>query len=232
MPFTLPHVLLGCLGLAALHILYQYITVNRRHRQSIEKFCCTAPARYPHKDPLFGLDMLWATFLAVKSRCYLEQVRSLYQQIGNTFSSHSLGSSYIHTNEPDNIQAVLSTNFKDYFISPGRKAAFLPLLGQSILISDGVRWDRSRALLRPGFTRSQVGDLLMFEEHVNNLIQALPRDGSVVDLSEYFFRLASDVTTDFMFGESIGSLLRINSFAVGLHGSSSQSSRWLCIKMA
>lgn len=36
--------------------------------------------------------------------------------------------------------------------------------------------------------RSQVGDIATFEKHVSNLIEAVPRDGSTVDLSELFFR--------------------------------------------
>ena len=208
----LVRIFLGSLVLATFYLLYQYVAIKLKRRALVEKFNCKPPAKYPHKDPFFGLDMLWDMILAVKSKSYLDRVRRLYQENGNTFSSHSLTSS-VHTIEPDNIKAVLSSNFKDYGISPARKEAFLPLLGQSIIISDGTQWEHSRAFLRPSFVRSQVGDLAMFEGHMNNFIGAIPRDGSEVDLGILFFRLTADVTTDFMFGESIESLLQSQSFS-------------------
>ena len=42
-------------------------------------------------------------------------------------------------------------------------------------------------MLRPNFVRSQVADLDMFEVHIKDLIKAIPRDGSNVDLAELFF---------------------------------------------
>ncbi|KAG4429827.1 hypothetical protein IFR05_014689 [Cadophora sp. M221] len=40
----------------------------------------------------------------------------------------------------------------------------------------------------------------------DNLLNAIPREGGVIDLQPLFFRLALDVTTEFLFGESIESL--------------------------
>lgn len=46
----------------------------------------------------------------------------------------------------------------------------------------------------------------MFEKHVGHLIQAIPRDGSTVDLQGLFFRFSLDVATDLLFGESTNTL--------------------------
>lgn len=215
MAFTISPVvqlLLCSVTLYTLYFLYQRTTTILNRRKFVQKHGCKAPAKYPHKDPVFGLDMLWGTIRAVKSKSYMARIRHLHQQSGNTYSSHYLLSPIIHTIEPDNLKAVLSTNFKDYGISPARKEAFLPLFGQSILVSDGALWEHSRGLLRPSFARSQVGDLAMFDGHVTNLLKSIPRDGSVVDLGDLFFGLTADVITDFMFGESIGSLTQPDSF--------------------
>ncbi len=215
MAFTISPVvqlLLCSITLYTLYFLYQRTTTILNRRKFVQKHACKAPAKYPHKDPVFGLDMLWGTIRAVKSKSYMARIRHLHQQNGNTYSSHYLLSPIIHTIEPDNLKAVLSTNFKDYGISPARKEAFLPLFGQSILVSDGALWEHSRGLLRPSFARSQVGDLAMFDGHVTNLLKSIPRDGSVVDLGDLFFGLTADVITDFMFGESIGSLTQPDSF--------------------
>ena len=57
-------------------------------------------------------------------------------------------------------------------------------------------------MLRPNFVRSQYGDIQMFERHVQNLIQAVPRDRSTVDLQDIFFRMTLDIATEFLFGHS------------------------------
>ena len=76
------------------------------------------------------------------------------------------------------------------------------MLGIGIFTTDGQEWHHSRELLRPNFNRSQVRDLDSFEVHIANLISAIPRDGSAVDLQELFFRLTIDSATEFLFGES------------------------------
>ena len=111
------------------------------------------------------------------------------------------------TIEPENIKAILSTNFKVWAMGDRRKAAFSPLLGKGIFSVDGAAWQHSRDLLRPNFVRSQVGDLDTFEVHVNHLLDMIPRDGSTIDLSDLFFRLTMDSATEFLFGESTNSLL-------------------------
>jgi cytochrome P450 len=62
-------------------------------------------------------------------------------------------------------------------------------------------------MLRPNFTRSQVGDLPTFEKHVTHLIDAIPRNGDTVDLQELFFSLTIDSATEFLFGRSCNSLI-------------------------
>ncbi|MCJ1312504.1 hypothetical protein MMC25_006178 [Agyrium rufum] len=52
----------------------------------------------------------------------------------------------------------------------------------------------------------------MLERHVTNLIQAISRDGSTADLGDLFLRMTADVTTDFMFGESVQLLAHPESF--------------------
>lgn len=56
-----------------------------------------------------------------------------------------------------------------------------------------------------------MADLARFEVHLQHLIQAIPCDGFTIDLATLFFRLTQDVATDFMFGESIESLLHPDS---------------------
>ena len=61
-------------------------------------------------------------------------------------------------------------------------------------------------MLRPNFVRTQIGDVEMFEKHVEHLIQAIPKDGSQVDLQALFFQFSLDAATDLLFGESTNTL--------------------------
>lgn len=86
-------------------------------------------------------------------------------------------------------------------------------------------------MLRPNFSRTQVGDLPTFERHVAHLIGAIPRDGSTVDLSDLFFRLTIDSATEFLFGSSTESLTKGSSRGFAEAFASSQDhiahmSRW------
>lgn len=105
------------------------------------------------------------------------------------------------------MKTILATNFKDYSLGKRRAEAFIPVFGHGIFDTDGAAWERSRAMIRPNFTRSQVADLDTFETHISHLINAIPRDGSTIDLQELFFSLTMDSATEFLFGMSTNTLI-------------------------
>ncbi len=69
-------------------------------------------------------------------------------------------------------------------------------------------------MIRPQFTRDQVSDLDLAENHVQNMMSLLePLIGAdgwtpTIDLLPYFFRLTMDSATEFLFGESVNSQLQ------------------------
>ena len=101
---------------------------------------------------------------------------------------------------------MLSTKFHDFELTPRRIDAVVPSLGHGIFASNGAAWERSRALIRPSFTKTQVADLDTFETHIQHFISAIPRDGSTVDLQPLFFSLTMDSATEFLFGRSTACL--------------------------
>lgn len=206
--------LLGGLLLVASYLITLRMTTARARQKNIKQYGCEAPSKLPSKDPFFGIDTIYDALRAVSSKTFLSQKRAHYECYGNTFSSRLSTLSVISTIEPENIKTILSTAFKDFVVGAPRRNAFSPVIANSILISDGKQWEHSRAFLRPSFARSQVGDLSTLEAHVENLIRAIPRDGSTIDLADLFLRYTADVTTDFMFGESINSLSQTESFRV------------------
>ena len=114
--------------------------------------------------------------------------------------------STIITTEPENIKMILATDFKSYSLGDHRKKIMIPLLGEGIFTTDGAAWQHSRDMLRPSFVRTQVGDIDLFEKHVRNVIRAIPKNGSVVDLHDVFFKMSLDIASEFLFGESTGML--------------------------
>ena len=103
------------------------------------------------------------------------------------------------TNEPDNVKAMLSTQFDDWPIGGTRLQTTTLALGpHSIFSENGAEWARARALIRPSFVRNQIADLECTDRHVDNFLRRLPRDGSAVDLQTLLYMFTMDVSTDFM----------------------------------
>ena len=143
---------------------------------------------------------------AFRAHEVLDLTVSVFRELGPTFETTMLGRTFRVTIEPENLKHILSLQFKNFSIGKQRIAAFGSLLGEGIFTTEGESWAHSREMLRPNFVRSQVGDLASLQQHVDHLIQAIPRDGSTVDLSPLFFKLTMDSASEFLFGESTNML--------------------------
>jgi len=199
-------VTLSLLALTSLYTLYHLtlylITTHRRNLISRKHGCKPIPS-YPHKEPIFGLDIFLENSRLMKTGGFMEAVQARYHRLNTyTYTQLFLGDRVINTAEPENIKAVLATQFKEFELPPRRKNAFRPTFGHGIFTTDGKEWEASRALLRPNFTRSQVGDLETFEGHIGKLIERIPKGGETVDLQQLFFMLTMDSATEFLFGTS------------------------------
>ena len=80
------------------------------------------------------------------------------------------------------------------------------MFGDGIFTQEGAAWKHSRELLRPQLVHRQYENLELFAEPIDDLLNALPQVGGVVNLQPLFFRFTLDITTAFLFGESIHSL--------------------------
>lgn len=204
--------LLGGFILISVYVLSSRLSAARARNLLIRQHGCGAIPTRRFKDPFFALDGILEAVGHVKSHTFLDFNRQQYQEHGKTFASRIGPQKTIGTVEPENFKAILSTNFKDYEVGSPRRNAFGPALGNSILLVDGAAWEHSRALLRPSFNRNQISDLQVIEAHVQALVNAIPKDGTTVDLQALFHLFTADVTTDFLFGESIQSLSKPHAF--------------------
>jgi len=187
---------------------YTYALIKRFYvrRQFAHDHGCQPVASSLSIDPFLGLDTIPGTIRAFRQHKLLESSHERFRVYGNTLTVKELHRSAILTVEPENIKTILSLKFKDYGISH-RLEPFKPLLGKGIFDTDGDHWAASRALIRPSFTRDQVADLTSLESLFQDLLILLPRDGkTVVDLQDLFFSYTIDSATEFLFGQSVGTL--------------------------
>ena len=185
---------------------------ERRAAAKARKLGCREPPRQRHKLP-FGIDVVRSMFKADRDKMIPAALSERFQAVDAWTYCDALlgGTTFFMTADPQNIQAILATQFHDFALGERRRGVFAPLLGQGIFTQDGRDWEHSRAMLRPQFVRDQVSDLHLEEEHLLNLMRALPvgPDGwtSEADLQVLFFRLTLDSATEFLFGKSVNSQL-------------------------
>lgn len=126
------------------------------------------------------------------------------------------------TADPDNIKAILATQFHDFGKGAQFHEEWSDFLGDSIFTTDGAQWHNSRQLIRPQFTRDRVSDLHCFEAHIQTLFKTMANGGPLngedqavdlalvngrrIDICELFFRYTLDVATDFLLGNDVKSL--------------------------
>ncbi|KGO73224.1 Cytochrome P450 [Penicillium italicum] len=157
---------------------------------------------------LFGLGMVVEVAKAGPEHRFLELIRGWHRSYGPTFKARIANRKFVFTVEPQNIQTVLALKFKDFGISSARTDALRPFLGKGIFGVDGSEWEHARALLRPNFSRTQIKNTELYENHVAKLIEQIPRDGSTIDLVPLFLKGTLDTATEFLFGESAHSLCK------------------------
>jgi cytochrome P450 len=122
----------------------------------------------------------------------------------------------IFTVDPENIKAILTTQFTDYGKGESFHREWKEFLGDSIFATDGEQWSRSRQLIRPMFARERIVDTEMFEKHIVKLVSLMGGNGNakggypdgnrVVDVGPLFFRYTMDVATDHLLGKGVDSL--------------------------
>ncbi|KAF8250772.1 cytochrome P450 [Wilcoxina mikolae CBS 423.85] len=139
-----------------------------------------------------------------RNRDYWTMRHEKYQNY--TMEMEVLWDRLILTSEPENIKAILATQFHDYGKGEVFHEQWKPFLGDSIFTTDGKEWQGSRQLIRPQFVKDRVSDLHIFERHTQHMLRLIPRDGSTIDIADLFFRLTLDSATDFLLGESVNSL--------------------------
>lgn len=143
---------------------------------------------------------------------------------GMTMRNQILGDFLITTANCDNAKAILSSQFNEFNISH-RQGVHRELFGDGIFTLDGHGWQSSRAMLRPQFTKEQISHVTSIEQHLQQMVRiykeneqtinsgstdrhilgvnADEQKGQYIDALKMFSKLTLDISTEFMFGESV-----------------------------
>ena len=151
--------------------------------------------------PVFGIGLLVKSYLEIRRKEYLKASQERFFRYGNTYKTNMMGTNAILTIDPENIRTILALNISDYSVGARRANAFVPYLGHGIISVDGDTWMKSRQLFRAKCGLHQ-SDLMTMEKHILNLLDAIPRDRSMVDLQQLFFHLTIDIVSEFFCGQS------------------------------
>ena len=165
-----------------------YLTKLRQRHGLSHANGCRPATKYPHWDPVLGLDLFFMTGKLFEENRYLPNLVERYAKLGRTFETNLLGSPSINTIEPRNLQTVYVAKSKDWGVQPVRLPAQEPFCGRGFITTDGTQWEHSRALLKPSFNRANI-DLVALERGLRLVLGRIPKDGSSVDLQPLFLQL-------------------------------------------
>ncbi|MCJ1469479.1 hypothetical protein MMC07_008112 [Pseudocyphellaria aurata] len=157
-----------------------------------------------------GIDIAYKSFIFSQQDRDLEFWETLFSALprgrSRTVELTLASQRFIFTADPENIKAILATQFQDYGKGRPFHEDWKDFLGDSIFTTDGEQWHNSRSLIRPQFIKARVCDLDIFEKHVRRLIVLMGGQGQEVDVAALFYRYTLDASTEFLLGSSVNSL--------------------------
>jgi cytochrome P450 len=190
------------------YLLYGFISGLATDRR-IRALGLRAPIRRA-KLP-YGLDLMYEAITRALRHDGLSFWVNNFKNFGNTNNPYTIESSIggerlVLTADPENIKAILATQFQDYGKGEQFNKDWHEFLGDSIFTTDGTVWHDSRQLIRPQFIKDRLSDIKTFEKHVQKLLPLMGGQGQTVDICDLFFRYTLDAATDFLLGRSVESL--------------------------
>ncbi|EGW32402.1 cytochrome P450 52A3 [Spathaspora passalidarum NRRL Y-27907] len=191
-------------GIIISSILVYALAIHIKRERFRRKHGTQEPPRF-REGGFLGLFLAYTLISFKQSGELLDFAVSILDRYNGTLSAKLFGLRVIATREPENIKAMLATQFNEFGL--GRHSHLATLLGDGIFTLDGDGWKHSRQLLRPQFAREQVAHVQKLEPHVQTLAKHIRKyKGDKFDIQELFFRLTLDTATEFLLGESVHSL--------------------------
>ncbi|KAL3254955.1 hypothetical protein ABHI18_008609, partial [Aspergillus niger] len=170
-----PSLIVGTLICA---LAYRFIAQQRELRANNKVAAangCLPPRQW--NSTWLGLDLLVQAFHYDRRQQILKFFLGVVTESGTTFEQNLLFSRGVDTIDPQNIQALLSTQYADFGLGL-RPPTFCPLLGSGIFTQDGAQWRHSREWLRPQFMTNRFTNFEQIRSAVDNLISSISDDNA------------------------------------------------------
>ena len=194
-------------ALLALFILYLFL-LSLRKRSDIRRLGSFAPS-VPSYLP-FGLDVVRRSIQCSRKNEDFKFWSWLFTQSPHkgspTVETYIGRQRFIFTADPENIKAILATQFQDFGKGTAFHDQWKHFLGSGIFNTDGEEWQANRRLLRPQFAKERIRDLDIFEKHVQKMMTKIGGQGQETDIAELFYRYTLDAATDYLLGHSVETL--------------------------
>lgn len=128
------------MALAACYV-FRLVWVNVSHFLRARRLGCKPAFVRPNQGP-FGIGILQRAVKATREQVLQNDDLMLYDELGqrSTWYQNILGSWHHVTTDPENVQAILATQFNDFELGPLRRGVFAPFIGNGIFTSDGKEW--------------------------------------------------------------------------------------------
>ena len=159
------------------------------YRKLLRDSRCEEPPKYPHKDPILGLDLFLEIKKAFEDGRFLDTNKRHYDEFGKTFKTNAFGSTVIKTVDPEVSKLVFTTQFDKFGLQPLRYDTAKNLFGNGIIVVDGPQWAHARKMIRSSFEIVHISNFDNLRRHVDRFMGLLPQDGSTIDLLPLFKRL-------------------------------------------
>lgn len=193
---------------SCLYFTISNLLKNRAENRAITTLGSFAPRVRSYLP--FGIDIVYRSFHHSRNDTDIDFWQWLFAWSPNDHSKTiEIGLArqrWIFTADPENIKAILATQFQDFGKGKQFHDDWKPFLGDSIFTTDGQQWHNSRQLIRPQFLKNRVTDLEIFEKHVERLMTKIAGHGEEIDIAALFYRFTLDSATDYLLTKSVGSL--------------------------
>lgn len=164
------------------------------------------PERYPLENTFRMLYHL-NRFMEFSLEMFAFAVSNFHK---NTFGVKAIGMpTMVLTNDPENIQYVLKTNFENFPKGPEMKSRFQELLGNGIFNADGDQWSFHRKTAANLFNLNRFKGVILdtFNDHCNILDHIfVDSQGNPVDIHKLLHKYTLDSIGKIAFSEDIRSL--------------------------
>jgi len=149
------NIYLIALAALALFVAAKKLRAYIEAQKFIKEHGCKPPHRLPQRDRFIGYGLYRTQKKAAVEKKLLQTSLNRFKENGPTWSGTIMGNTFFNTTDPENIKAILATNFNDFGLGM-RLDTFGDLLGRGIFTSDGPHWEFSRVSIATGSPKKML----------------------------------------------------------------------------